>query len=299
MIRGRIVSVNSESTVDRDRERNHEPGEDAPRASSDRNLTFASQLPDDNKIIAGDWWPEKYSGPVMVSIEKDLARSNNLKVGDELVFNIQGRELNASVGSIRTVAWDNMQPNFYIIFSPGALVDFPSTYMTSFFLEKNQKLFLNSLLNQYPTMTVIEVDALIERIQTIIYQVTLAIELVLVLILISGGLVLLASIQASMDERFKQHAILRTLGASRKLVLGSLAIEFCTLGFFAGVLATIGSEVTVYALETEIFQLNYSVNPELWILGPLIGTVMIGTVGTIATLKVVNTPPTAVLRGLA
>jgi putative ABC transport system permease protein len=298
MIRGRIISVNSESTVDRDRERNNEPGGDAPRASSDRNLTFASQLPDDNKIIAGDWWPEDYSGAVMVSIEKDLARSNNFKVGDELVFNIQGRELNATVGSVRTVAWDNMQPNFYIIFSPGALADFPSTYMTSFYLEKDQKLFLNTLLNQYPTMTVIEVDALIERIQTIISQVTLAIELVLVLILISGGLVLLASIQASMDERFKQHAILRTLGAGRKLVLGSLAIEFCALGFFAGVLATIGSEVTVYALETQIFQLNYSVNPELWVLGPLIGMVLIGTVGTIATLKVVNTPPTAVLRGL-
>lgn len=298
MIRGRIISVNSESTIDRDRERN-KSGEDAPRASSDRNLTFASQLPDDNKIIAGDWWPEEYSGPVMVSIEKDLARSNNLKVNDELVFNIQGRELPAIVGSIRTVAWDNMQPNFYIIFSPGALADFPSTYMTSFFLEKDQKLFLNTLLSQYPTMTVIEVDALIERIQTIISQVTMAIELVLVLILISGGLVLLASIQASMDERFKQHAILRTLGAGRKLVLGSLAIEFCALGFFAGVLATIGSEVTVYALETQIFQLNYSVNPELWVIGPLVGMVLIGTVGTLATLKVVNTPPTAVLRGLA
>lgn len=299
MIRGRIVSVNSESTIDRDKKRRNEHGEDAPRASSDRNLTFASQLPDDNRIIAGSWWPEEYSGPVMVSIEKDLARANNLRVGDNLVFTIQGRDLEATVGSVRTVAWDNMQPNFYIIFSPGALADFPSTYMTSFFLEKEEKLFLNTLLNQYPTMTVIEVDALIEQIQTIISQVTLAIELVLFLILISGCLVLLASIQSSMDERFKQHAILRTLGAGRKLVLGSLAIEFCTLGFFAGVLATIGSEITVYALETEIFQLNYEVNPEIWVLGPLIGMVLIGTVGTIATLKVVNTPPTDILRELA
>jgi putative ABC transport system permease protein len=191
-----------------------------------------------------------------------------------------------------------MQPNFYIIFSPGGLDDFPSTYMTSFYLEKTEKLFLNTLLKQYPTMTVIEVDALIEQIQIIISQVTLAIELVLILILISGSLVLLASIQASMDERMKQHAILRTLGAGRKLVLGSLAIEFCALGFFAGVLATLGSEVTVYALETEIFKLDYEMNPELWVLGPMIGTVLIGAVGTIATLKVVNTPPTTVLRGL-
>ncbi len=299
MIRGRIASINQESSKQRDKIGAHTDSDDAPRASADRNLTYASILPDDNRIVAGEWWPDDYLGPAMVSIERDLAKHNGLKVGDELVFNIQGRELDAKVGSIRTVAWDNMQPNFYIIFSPHALDDFPSTYMTSFFLGKDQKLFLNTLLHQYPTMTVIEVDALIERIQVIISQVTLAIELVLVLILVSGGLVLLASVQASMDERFKQHAILRTLGAGRRLVLGSLAIEFCALGFFAGVLATFGSEITVYALETEIFQLEYQVNPEIWLLGPLVGMVLIGTLGTLATLKVVNTPPTAVLRGIA
>lgn len=299
MIRGRIASVNDELSTDRDKRRGNQSGEQGPRASSGRNLTWATMLPKDNRIIAGEWWESDYEGPVLVSLEEDLARSNQFKVGDELIFSIQGRNLKAKVASIRTVAWDNMQPNFYIIFSPGGLDEFPSTYMTSFYLEKTEKLFLNTLLNQYPTMTVIEVDALIEQIQIIISQVTLAIELVLILILISGSLVLLASIQASMDERMKQHAILRTLGAGRKLVLGSLAIEFCALGFFAGVLATLGSEVTVYALETQIFQLNYEINPELWVLGPLIGTVLIGTVGTIATLKVVNTPPTTVLRELA
>ena len=299
MIRGRITTVNGQLSTERDKHRHADTGGDGPRASSARNLTWADQLPDDNRIVAGKWWPPGYTGPTQVSLEKDLARNNGFKVGDELVFSIQGRELEGQVTSIRTVAWDNMQPNFYIIFSPGALKDFPSTYMTSFFLQKHEKIFLNSLLNQYPTITVIEVDAMIEQIQSIISQVTLAIELVLGLIVIAGGLVLLASIQASMDERFKQHAILRTLGAGQKLVLGSLAIEFCTLGFFAGVLATFGSEITVFALETEIFQLNYEINPELWILGPLVGTLLIGTVGTLATLKVVRTPPITVLRGLS
>ena len=147
-------------------------------------------------------------------------------------------------------------------------------------------------------MTVIEIDALIEQVQRIIDQVTLAIELVLVLILASGGLVLLASIQASMDERLKQHAILRTLGAGRRLVLGSLFIEFCALGFFAGILATVGSEITVYGLETEIFELDYQVNPDLWLLGPLVGIFLIGLVGTFATRRVVDTPPASVLREL-
>ena len=228
-----------------------------------------------------------------------MADRNQLKVGDRLVFKIQGRELETRVASIRTVAWDNMQPNFFIIFSPGALVDYPSTFMTSFFLSTEDKLFLNELLGKYPTMTVIEIDALIEQVQRIIDQVTLAIELVLVLILASGGLVLLASIQASMDERLKQHAILRTLGAGRRLVLGSLFIEFCALGFFAGILATVGSEITVYGLETEIFELDYQVNPDLWLLGPLVGIFLIGLVGTFATRRVVDTPPASVLRELS
>jgi putative ABC transport system permease protein len=302
MIRGRITTINDEPAREREGDRRNwdeEDGEDqGPRASSGRNLTWSAELPDDNRVVSGEWWSADHSGPAEVSLERSMAYRNKLSVGDELVFDIQGRNLTATISSIRTVAWDNLQPNFYIIFSPGALDNFPSTYMTSFNLPREEKVFLNELLREYPTMTVLEIDALIEQIKTIIEQVTMAIELVLVLILVSGGLVLLASIQASMDERFKQHAILRTLGASQRLVMGSLLVEFCALGFFAGILATFGSEITVYGLETEIFDLEYTVNPQLWILGPLVGTILIGAIGTIATLKVVKTPPITVLRGL-
>ncbi|MEO2175805.1 MAG: FtsX-like permease family protein [bacterium] len=302
MILGRITRVNDELAKARDKrtsESRANDGNRGPRSGSTRNLTYAATLPDDNRVVAGTWWPEDYQGKALVSLEKDLAESNALKVGDELVFTIQGRELETTVSSIRSVSWDNMQPNFYIILSPGALKDFPSTFMTSFFLERENKVFLNTLLRNYPTMTVIEVDAIIEQVKTIISQVTLAIELVLGLIMISGALVLLASIQASMDERFKQHAILRTLGAGRRLVMGSLIVEFCVLGLFAGILASIGAEITVYALEVEVFELDYTANPVLWLLGPVVGTVLIGIIGTAATYKVVKTPPTIVLREVA
>ncbi len=296
MIRGRISLVNGEEARGRDRQRRRDaPG---PRSSSSRNLTWADSLPRDNVLTDGEWWDADYRGPALVSLEKDLAEANNLSVGDRLTFTIQGGELEAEVANIRTVHWDNMQPNFYIIFSPRALENFPSTFMTSFHLEQGRKLFLNQFLNRFPTLTVIEVDMIIRQIQTIIEQVTLAIELVLGLILISGGMVLLASIQASMDERFQQHAVLRTLGASRKLVLGSLSVEFCALGFFAGVLATFGSELTVFGLETQIFEIDYTAHPWLWVVGPAIGILLIGSVGTFATRRVVNSPPTTVLREL-
>ena len=302
MIRGRISLVNGvpAKQYDSDREsRQQEPSRDrGPNTTSGRNLTWAADLPDDNEIVEGAWWSTNYTGEPLVSLEQDLALANDLKVGDTLVFMIQGRPLATRVASIRTVAWDNLQPNFYIIFSPGALADFPSTFLTSFHLGAQQKLFLNTLIRAYPTMTVIEVDAIIEQIQLIISQVTLAIELVLALIMVAGGMVLLASIQASMDERFKQHAILRTLGASQRLVMGSLVIEFCMLGLFAGVLATVGAEVTVFALETQVFELEYQLNPSLWLLGPAVGVVLIGSIGTLATRKVVKISPTIVLREL-
>ena len=302
MIRGRISLVNGvpAKQYDTDREnRQQEPSRDrGPNTTSGRNLTWAADLPDDNEIVEGAWWSTNYTGEPLVSLEQDLALANDLKVGDTLVFMIQGRPLATRVASIRTVAWDNLQPNFYIIFSPGALADFPSTFLTSFHLGAQQKLFLNTLIRAYPTMTVIEVDAIIEQIQLIISQVTLAIELVLALIMVAGGMVLLASIQASMDERFKQHAILRTLGASQRLVMGSLVIEFCMLGLFAGVLATVGAEVTVFALETQVFELEYQLNPLLWLLGPAVGVVLIGSIGTLATRKVVKISPTIVLREL-
>ncbi len=299
MITGRIVEVNGQSTREMD-ERRHAEDEDerGPGAGSRRNLTWMQPLPPDNKVLAGDWWPDNYTGETLVSLEKDLAVSNNFQVGDVLKFSIRDVELIAKVASIRSVKWDNMRPNFYIIFSPGALDQFPSTFMTSFYLQKSEKLFLNHLLREYPTITVLEIDAIIEQIQTIINQVTLAIELVLVLILVSGGLVLLASIQASMDERLREHAILRTLGASQKLVIGSLLIEFCVLGFCSGLLATLGAEFTVYGLETEVFGLSYAMNPMLWLIGPLLGIVIIGALGTAATYKVVRVPPVTVLREL-
>ena len=301
MIRGRVTMINGESARARDRKQRKRYSEGGgrrggPGISSDRNLTWAADLPSENRVVQGAWWETDYSGPPLVSVESSIADRGGVKVGDELEFTIQGQDLKATVASIRDVAWDNMQPNFYIIFSPGGLADFPSTYMTSFFLNKEKKLFLNTLLRQYPTMTIIEIDAVIEQIKSIIENVTLAIELVLVLILISGTMVLLASIQASMDERFRQHAILRTLGAGQRLVLVSLLIEFSVMGIFAGLLATFGSEITVYALQSQVFELDYSLNPTLWVIGPVTGMLMIGVVGVLATLKVVKTPPLIALR---
>ncbi|MFT7686126.1 MAG: putative ABC transport system permease protein, partial [Candidatus Azotimanducaceae bacterium] len=123
MIRGRVVEINRLNDKQVNQATNEEQ---APPSGNSRNLTYAINLPEDNQIIDGQWWEADYKGEVLVSVEQEFAVFNNISVNDELIFEIQGRKLTAKVSSTRDVDWDNMQPNFYMILSPGALIDFPS-----------------------------------------------------------------------------------------------------------------------------------------------------------------------------
>ena len=155
------------------------------------------------------------------------------------------------------------------------------------------------MLSEFPTITVIEVDAIIEQVQSIVDRVTQAVELVLSLVVVSGCLVLVASIQASRDARMSEHALVRTLGGTRKLITSSLAVEFATLGLFSGLVAVVGAEVTVALLQVQVFDLPAQIHPLMWVLGPLVGTVLILGVGLTGTRRLISSPPILVLRGLS
>jgi putative ABC transport system permease protein len=163
-------------------------------------------------------------------------------------------------------------------------------------MERDQKILLNDLVRLFPTMVVIEIDALIEQVQNIIAQVTSAIELISVLVLVCGALVLLACVNATLDERFHENAILRTLGAGKRLILSSLLIEFASIGALAGIIATIGAEASLYYLQEEVFEQEFNLHYWVWIAGPLIGTVLIAALGMNSTREVVSTSPLNVLR---
>jgi putative ABC transport system permease protein len=273
-------------------------GEDRPQRIENRQVTWTAQLPPDNEVVAGTWWGDNNS-PGRVSVEQDYAERIGVELGDELVFRVNEQEVTAVVDNMRTVRWDNMQPNFFFIFSPGTLDHLGATYLSTLLLEGQDKLLLNDLLRQYPTIVVLEIDALIEQIQSIIAQVSSAIELIAALVLVAGALVLLSCVNATLDERFRENAILRTLGAGRKLIMTSLLIEFAFIGLLAGSIATVGAELSLYYLQSEVFQQTFSLHYWVWIAGPLAGTVIIAALGFTATRKVVNSSPLAVLRQLS
>ncbi|MES3006965.1 MAG: FtsX-like permease family protein [Pseudomonadota bacterium] len=267
-----------------------------PRRVSNRQVTWTNELPKDNQVVEGEWWTENPQ-PGFVSMEQDYAEGLGAALGDLVEFDVgQGRLIEARVQSLRTVRWDNMQPNFFVIFSPGTLNGLGGTYLSTALVAQEDKALINGLLALFPTIVVIEIDALIEQIQTIIAQVTSAIELIAFLVLACGALVMLACVTATLDERFRENAILRTLGAGRKLILSSLFIEFATIGLVAGVIATVGAEASLYYLQTRVFQQEFGLHYWVWLAGPVLGMLVIAVLGVVATRKVVNTSPLTVLR---
>ncbi|MCB1671252.1 MAG: FtsX-like permease family protein [Gammaproteobacteria bacterium] len=260
-----------------------------------RQVTWTDRLPPENQIVAGSWWGSD-AQPGLVSVEEDYARWLGVEIGDRIEFEANRQFFEAEVTSLRSVRWDNMQPNFYFIFSPGTLDHFGATYLSTALMEQDQKILLNELIRRFPTIVVIEIDALIEQIQTIIAQVTSAIELISLLVLACGALVLLSCVNATLDERFRENAILRTLGAGRRLILSSLAIEFASIGLVAGIIATIGAEASLYYLQEFIFEQNFTLHFWVWVAGPLLGMVLIGLLGLNSTRRVVSVSPLNVLR---
>ncbi|TDG14248.1 FtsX-like permease family protein [Seongchinamella unica] len=288
MIRGRIMAVNEQPLPTR------EAGEDGPR-QRESNFTWSTTLPAGNKLVAGEWWPADTT-EALVSVEREFAERMELQIGDKVSFLVGAQPLAATVSSIRELDWQSMRPNFFLVFPPHVLADYPATFMTSFHLAAQNKVFLNRFIRSFPTITVIEMDLVIDQIRNIVNQVSAAVELVLAIILATGALVLVAGVQASVDARMHESSILRALGARRQLILGGLLIEFATLGLFAGLLATVAAELSVAILQLFALDMSYSPSPWLWPLGLLSGTVLIAGLGVFSCRRVVSSPPVALLR---
>lgn len=295
MVRGRLTRINGEPV---NQAVTKEMDSEADRARVDRelNLSWADRLPADNKIIEGQWLRDGADNEV--SVESELAARLGLKLGDRLTFQIGADVLDVRVTSLRELNWDSMRPNFYMMFPPELLQPYPASYITSFYLEPEQKVFLNKFLRRFPTITVIEMDAIIKQVRDIIDRVSAAMELVLALIVSCGLLVLVASVRASLDARLQESALLRALGARRRLLLGALWLEFGVLGAVAGLIGAGAAELAVYYFQTWQLDMQFKTHPWVWLLGPLLGAVLIGCAGYLSCRRVVRVPPMTVLREL-
>lgn len=292
VVPGRLVAINGEPV--RQRVSKESQGERAVRR--DLSLTWASELPSDNRIVAGAWWGQSsLRDPPGVSVEAELAESLQLQIGDRLTFTVGGLSRDVTVTSLRAVNWDSFQPNFYMIFEPTTLKDIPATYMTSFHLPAGKERELVELARDFPSATLLQVEALLGQLRSILAQVSLAVEYVLLFVLAAGLAVLFAGLQATLDERIRQGALLRALGAERRLLLRARRTEFGVLGATSGLLAALGCELVSALLYHFVFDLRWQPHPWLLVL-PAIGALLVGGAGVLGTRRALNASPLTVLR---
>ena len=292
MVRARITAINS-----RPSESLKFPTESGRGfLEREQNLTWSATLMEDNQLTAGSWWTPADAGRPLVSISSEYQEALQLKLGDKLSFDVAGEPLTAEVASVRKIRWDSFRPNFFLVFPPGLLDGAAGTYMTSVFLTPAQRPALADLVRQFPTISVFDVDAILKQIRDIMDRASLAVQYVFLFTLAAGIVVLLAAVQSTRDERRYESAMLRTLGASRGTVLQGVAAEFSALGFLSGTLAAFGATGISWVLARRLFSLQYALDPWVWVVGLVCGTVLVGLSGTLATRRVVNTPPIHTLR---
>ena len=293
LVRARMQTINGQSV----KERSY-PNEDGEwLANREANLSFAAELSSSNEIVGGEWWPSDYAGPPLASIEEEAAMNAGLVIGDKLTFFVAGREVEAEIASIRTVNWDSFQPNFFIVLSPGALDGMPTTYIASMRIEEAKQPMLIELMRKYPSISVIDLGAILEQVRGIIEKASLAVQAVFVFTLAAGIAVLFAAVQSTIDERRFESAMLRALGARRRTVFAGVMAEFAALGAAAGVLASAGASILAAVVAVQLFELPYSFNPLIWIAGVGAGILVVCISGFFAARGAINAAPVDVLRG--
>ena len=302
--RGRFAKINDDILrTELTKEEGDNTAERRSGMGREANLTWDLELQMANEVVAGEWhgdWAPETStlpdGVYPISLEERVAQRMRIEMGDILTFNIGSEEVKTQVTSIRTVNWQTMQPNFFFVLHPAAMTQFTPTYITSFFLPEERKPELTQLVRPFANVTLFDVDARINQIRSIIEQVSAAIEFILVLVLVAGSLVLVAQVQASMDERQRELAILRTLGAKGSLIRRSVIYEFLIIGSVAGFMAALANEVSLYLLQSQVFQMSTQIHIEYWLIAPLTGAIVVGLLGAWSCRQLLQLNTTTLLR---
>lgn len=292
MVRGRLTRIG---------EREVAPADYAePRAQRlverEFNLSVGTELPSDNRVTAGRWFTAADAGQPVVSVEQGLAETLGIRLGDRLRFVVAGQAVEARVVGLRSVEWDSFHVNFFVVFPPGVIDALPATWITSFHLPRLRQAVLAELVRAFPSVTVLDLDALMVKVREIIDRVVLAVEYVFLFTLAAGLAVLFAAIQATRDERRFEAAVVRTLGASRAVVRHGLLVEFAALGLLAGVLAACAAAAVGWGVAEFVFTFRYRPDVWLWLVGAAAGAGGVGLAGWLGTREVLAQPPLRTLR---
>lgn len=289
MIRGRLIQINNVPVT------GQTYIEDNAKRLVDRefNLSTMRDIPPQNQIVAGHWYDDTKPE---ASVEEGLAKTLHLKLGDKLLFDISGQQVESTITSIRKLEWGSMRVNFFVILNPRLIADMPQTWITAFYLPAPKYGFVNELTRDFPNLTVIDVGSVLKQIQDVINQVVTAVEFLFLFTLVSGVLVLYAALMGSQDERTREAGLLRALGATRKQLSQAQWIEFALVGGLGGALAATGSAAVGWSLAKYVFKFEWVFDPTVWVAGLVVGIICALIGGWLGLRNVLSQPPLQTLR---
>lgn len=294
MVRARLISVNGKPL-------NIEQYKDdrAKRlAEREFNLSWAAQMQADNELVAGQWWKAEDAGKQLLSLEQGLAETLNLRLGDKLTYDVAGTPLDLTITSLRKVEWNSMHVNFFAVTPPKVLDNYAANYLTSFHLPAGKEEALNQLVRKFPNLTIINVSAVMEQLQSLLSKMSYAIEFVFGFSLLAGLAVLYAALMATREERVRESTLMRVLGASRKQVVLAMLVEFLCIGILASIVANIFTNVAAYYLATLVLDMEYQFNAWLSVQALLATILLVPLSAWLVARNQFNQAPRALLQSV-
>lgn len=293
VVRGRLVAINGHAVNGADYP---EPG---ARSLVERefNLSYADKMPAWNTLAGGKWRGAQRDGAGQLSVEEGIAKTLHINLGDELTYDVAGSRFSAAVTSLRRVQWDSMRVNFFVIATPGLLEGYPSSYLTSFYLPPDKVRAADELVRRFPNLLVIDTGAVIAQVRGIIEQVSETVSVVFLFTLSCGVVVLYAALLATQDERVREAAILRTLGASSAYLRRLHLSEFMVVGLLAGLFAANSAALLGWVLARHVLDIPYRWDGLVWLVGVPGEMLLVMLAGWLNTRKLVEMSPVRILRG--
>jgi putative ABC transport system permease protein len=266
MVRGRLVDINGQAIAPNDYQ-----DENAKRlVDREFNLSYADLLPSGNRITSGKW----IAGDApQISLEAGIAKTLKLKIGDQLSFEVAGEKITAPITSLRKLDWGSMRVNFFVIMPPSQLKQMPQSWITSYYQEANKGDLDFRLTQTYPNLTVVDVTSSLQQIQEVLNKLTAALGLLFVFTIIAAVLVLIAAISATQDERFRNAALLKALGASRKVLAQIATAELLLIGAISGVLAGAAAGAAAWALGRFVLEIEFHAFTQSILMGLSFGVI--------------------------